>query len=208
MTNILRMFQWLRNTVFWEYVEAIFWAGCMAILLTTFVIQAFKIPSGSMLETLQIGDHLLVNKFLYGIKNPFTDRYLIKGLDPQVGDVIVFRYPKDPSVDYIKRIVGIPGDTLEMQEKILYRNGERVVEPYVRHSQPDTIIPIRDTWGPLKIPPGNYFVLGDNRDDSLDSRFWGFVEEDKICGKAWMIYWSARGWNTIRFNRIGKFVHE
>ena len=208
MGSIVKMFQWLRKTVFWEYLEAIFWAGCMAIILTTFVIQAFKIPSGSMLETLQIGDHLLVNKFLYGLKNPFSDSYLIKGIDPKVGDVIVFRYPKDTSVDYIKRIVGVPGDILEMKDKILYRNGEKVVEPYVQHSQEDIIVPVRDNWGPIVVPSESYFVLGDNRDDSLDSRFWGFVNQKNICGKAWIIYWSSQGLHNIRFDRIGKFIHE
>lgn len=208
MGSIVKMFKWLRKTVFWEYLEAIFWAACMAIILTTFVIQAFKIPSGSMLETLQIGDHLLVNKFLYGLKNPFSDNYLIKGIEPRVGDVIVFQYPKDTSIDYIKRIVGAPGDTLEMKDKVLYRNGERVIEPYAQHSQKDMIIPVRDNWGPILIPSESYFVLGDNRDDSLDSRFWGFVNRKNICGKAWIIYWSSQGLDHIRFDRIGKFIHE
>lgn len=131
----------------WEYLEALIWAGVVALVLTTFVVQAFKIPSGSMLETLQIGDHLLVNKFLYGLKRPFSDEYLIRGSDPEVGDVIVFRYPEDPSLDYIKRVVGVPGDVLQMRDKVLYRNGAAVNEPYVRLSQPDVIPPRRDNWG-------------------------------------------------------------
>lgn len=208
MGKIVKKFQKLRKTIVWEYIEAIFWAACMALLLTTFIIQAFKIPSGSMLETLQIGDHLLVNKFLYGVKIPFSNNYLVKGFDPERGDVIVFQYPKDPSVDYIKRVVGLPGDVLEMRDKVLYRNTQKVVEPYIQHSQQDTMIPIRDNWGPITVPADHYFVLGDNRDDSLDSRFWGFVERKYICGKAWIIYWSSQGLKHIRFDRIGKFIHE
>ena len=105
-----------------------------------------------MLETLQIGDHLLVNKFLYGLRNPFNDDYLIRGVEPKVGDIIVFRYPKDRSLDYIKRIVGVPGDTLEMRNKVLYRNGVEVQEPYTQHSQPLIMIPGRDNWGPITVP--------------------------------------------------------
>lgn len=196
-----------RKSVFWEYVEALIWAALIAFVVTTFIVQAFKIPSGSMLETLQIGDHLLVNKFLYGLKRPFSDEYLVRGKNPERGDVIVFRYPKDPSLDYIKRIVGIPGDTLEMHKKVLYRNGEPVVEPYVQHSQPEIMLQRRDSWGPLTVPEDHYFVLGDNRDDSMDSRFWGFVERKAIRGKAWIIYWSAQGFSHIRLGRIGNIIH-
>ncbi len=204
--SIVQKVQKLRKTVVGEYIEAIFWAGCMALLITTFIIQAFKIPSGSMLETLQIGDHLLVNKFLYGLKDPFSDAYLIQGVHPKVGDIIVFRYPKDPSIDYIKRVVGVPGDILEMKDKQLYRNGIQINEPYTQHSQPMVMIPIRDNWGPLSIPDGKYFVMGDNRDDSLDSRFWGFVDHKNIRGKAWIIYWSSQGLKDIRLDRIGKTI--
>lgn len=202
----LTPFQRLRKNVIWEYTEAIVWAVGLALILTTFVIQAFKIPSGSMLETLQIGDHLLVNKFLYGLKKPFSDKYIVRGMDPAVGDIVVFRYPKDPSIDYIKRIVGTPGDTLEMRDKVLYRNGEAITEPYVRQSQPLMMVPGRDNWGPIEVPEDKYFTLGDNRDDSLDSRFWGFVDRTAIRGKAWRIYWSSEGLSTFRLNRIGKAV--
>lgn len=197
--------QRLRKTVIWEYAESILWAVVLALLLTTFVVQAFKIPSGSMLETLQIGDHLLVNKFWYGLKKPFSDNYIVEGFDPERGDIIVFRYPEDPSVDYIKRIVGIPGDVVEMRDKVLYRNGEAVKEPYVRHSD-GSLKSGRDTWGPVKVPADSYFVLGDNRDDSYDSRFWGVVSRTAIRGKAWRIYWSSNGLSNIRLNRIGKAV--
>ena len=133
MNEQLSLIQRFRKTVIGEYAEALIWAVALALVLTTFVVQAFKIPSGSMLETLQIGDHLLVNKFLYGLRNPFNDDYLIRGVEPKVGDIIVFRYPKDRSLDYIKRIVGVPGDTLEMRNKVLYRNGVEVQEPYTHH---------------------------------------------------------------------------
>ena len=193
-----------RKSVFWEYVEAILWAGGIALITIVFVVQAFTIPSGSMLQTLQIGDYLLVNKFLYGLKNPFTNAYLIEGSAPQVGDVIVFRYPKDPSLDYIKRIVGVPGDILEMRDRQLIRNGQPVNEPYVQISG----LPNRerDNFPPLTVPPNKYFVMGDNRDDSADSRVWGFVDRSAIHGKAWRIYWSWEGLGNIRWNRIGKAV--
>lgn len=202
----LTPFQRLRKTVFWEYSEAILWALGLAFLLTTFVVQAFKIPSGSMLETLQIGDHLLVNKFLYGLKKPFSDEYLIRGIDPKAGDVVVFRYPKDPSIDYIKRIAGVPGDVLEMRDKVLYRNGVAVGEPYVRIAQPGVMLPQRDNWGPITVPADHYFMLGDNRDESSDSRFWGFAQRNAIRGKAWRIYWSSQGFSNIRPERIGRLV--
>lgn len=162
MNEELSLLQRLRQNVIWEYAEALLWAVALALILTTFVVQAFKIPSGSMLETLQIGDHLLVNKFIYGLRNPFNDDYLIRGREPQVGDIIVFRYPKDRSLDYIKRIAGVPGDTLEMRNKVLYRNGVAVQEPYTQHSQPLIMIPGRDNWGPITVPEDKFFALGDN----------------------------------------------
>lgn len=206
MNEQLSLLQRLRQNVVWEYAEALIWAVALALILTTFVVQAFKIPSGSMLETLQIGDHLLVNKFIYGLRNPFNDAYLIRGQEPKVGDIIVFRYPRDRSLDYIKRIVGVPGDTLEMRNKVLYRNGAAVQEPYTRHTQPMLMIPGRDDWGPITVPEDKFFALGDNRDDSSDSRFWGFLDRTDIRGKAWRIYWSAQGLTNIRLGRIGKLV--
>lgn len=206
MNEELSLLQRLRQNVIWEYAEALIWAVALALVLTTFVVQAFKIPSGSMLETLQIGDHLLVNKFIYGLRNPFNDDYLIRGREPQAGDIIVFRYPKDRSLDYIKRIVGVPGDTLEMRNKVLYRNGAAIQEPYTQHSQPMIMIPGRDNWGPITVPEDKFFALGDNRDDSSDSRFWGFLDRKDIRGLAWRIYWSADGLTNIRLNRIGQLV--
>ena len=127
-------------------------------------------------------------------------------MEPKVGDIIVFRYPKDRSLDYIKRIAGVPGDTLEMRNKVLFRNGVEVKEPYTQHSQPLVMIPGRDNWGPITVPEDKFFALGDNRDDSADSRFWGFLDRKDIRGKAWRIYWSAEGLSNIRLNRIGKLV--
>ncbi len=191
-----------------EYCEAVIIALILAVIIRTFFIQAFKIPSGSMLETLQIGDHLLVSKIIYGIKIPFLDKFIVTFAEPQQGDIIVFEYPEDESKDFIKRIVGLPGDTIEIRNKDVYRNGQKLVEPYVKHT--DAMIQetsSRDNKGPLVVPPDKYFVMGDNRDESYDSRFWGFVDKAKIKGKAWVLYWSWRGFKEIRWNRLGTFVH-
>ena len=188
-----------------EYLEALAVALVLAFVIRTFVVQAFKIPSGSMLDTLLIGDHLLVNKFLYGTRIPFTDKVILPLEDPQHGDVIVFEFPEDTSKDFIKRIIGLPGDVLEMKDKVVYRNGEKLDEPYVKHTDPG-LQARRDNFGPITVPPGKYFVMGDNRDESYDSRFWGFVDKDKIRGKAWVIYWSWEGPTDIRWSRIGRIV--
>ena len=188
-----------------EYLEALAVALILAFVIRTFVVQAFKIPSGSMLDTLLIGDHLLVNKFLYGTRIPFTDKVIMPLEDPQRGDVIVFEFPEDTSKDFIKRIVGLPGDVVEMKDKALYRNGEKLVEPYIKHTDPNAQ-QRRDNFGPITVPAGKYFALGDNRDESDDSRFWGFVDKEKIRGKAWVIYWSWDGPSDIRFDRIGRMV--
>ncbi len=191
-----------------EYIEAILIALFFALIIRTFVVAAYKIPSGSMLETLQIGDHLLVNKFIYGVKNPFSGEYIIDGRDPQHGDIVVFPYPENPSVDYVKRVVGIPGDVIEIRDKQLYRNGEAVQEDYIQHSQPNIIMNRRDNMAPVTVPEGKYFMMGDNRDDSQDSRFFGVVDGDTFHGKAWRFYWS---WDSKegkpRLERIGKSVH-
>lgn len=189
-----------------EYVEALAVALLLALVIRTFVVQAFKIPSESMLETLLVGDHLLASKFAYGIKIPFTDTYIYKGDEPARGDIIIFRYPNDPSVDYIKRIIGVPGDVIEVRDKQLYRNGRPVRESYIRHTDPTGREPLRDNYAPVTVPPGKYFVMGDNRDNSLDSRFWGFVDKSAIKAKAWRIYWSWGGLDDIRWSRIGRKI--
>lgn len=189
-----------------EYGEALIVALVLALIIRTFVVQAFKIPSESMLETLQVGDHLLASKFAYGVKIPFTDKYIYEGEPPQRGDIIIFQYPNDPSVDYIKRVIGVPGDVIEVRDKQLYRNGQPVKEAYIRHTDPDGIEPLRDNYAPVTVPPDKYFVMGDNRDNSLDSRFWGFVDRKAIRAKAWRIYWSSQGLGDIRWNRMGQKI--
>ena len=176
------------------------------------MVQAFKIPSESMVPTLLVGDHLLGNKFAYGIKVPFTDFYIYKGEDPRRGDVVIFEYPNDPSVDYIKRVIGVPGDTVKVVNKQLYVNGEAVQEPYTQFIDGDTIRPIRDNFGEMTLPPGKYFMMGDNRDNSEDSRFWGVVDRSAMRAKAWRIYWSWEGFTgkgiseSVRWERLGMEV--
>jgi signal peptidase I len=197
-----------------ENVEAILIAVILALFIRTFVVQAFKIPSGSMLQTIQLGDHILVNKFIYGIKIPFTDKTLIPVKDPQRGDIIVFTPPHEPKKDYIKRVVGIAGDVIEIRNKKLYVNGEYVTGPYEIHTE-SRIIPQgpikRDNMEPVTVPDGCLFMMGDNRDNSQDSRYWGFARLEKIKGKAMFIYWS---WNSeefgglkdVNWSRIGHWV--
>lgn len=195
-----------KKSVWREYAEALIIALLLALVIRTFVIQAFKIPSESMLNTLQVGDHLLATKFAYGLKIPFTDTWLYKGADPERGDIVIFKYPNDPSVDYIKRIVGVPGDVIEVRDKQLYRNGQPVKETYIRHTDPNSLEPLRDNYAAVTVPEGKYFVMGDNRDNSLDSRFWGFVDREAIRAKAWRIYWSWGGLGDIRWSRLGQEI--
>lgn len=189
-----------------EYVEAILTALILALIVMTFVIQAFKIPSGSMIPTLKVGDHIFVLKFIYGVKIPFSDTILIHTWQPKHGDVVVFKYPRDEKTDFVKRLIGEPGDTIEIKNKQLFVNGEAMKEPYIIHSD-TAILQDRDNFGPITVPEGKYFMMGDNRDQSLDSRFWGFVSENKLKGKAFIIYWSWDGKDEwVRWNRIGKFI--
>jgi len=193
-----------------EYAESIIVAVILALIIRTFLVQAFKIPSGSMEDTLLIGDHLLVTKFLYGTKIPFTDTKILKIRDPRQGDVIVFEYPEDPSKDFIKRVVGLPGDVVEGKEKKVFVNGKPFESPHEIHKEQE-IIPKaqnpRDSFGPVTVPADSYFVMGDNRDRSYDSRFWGFVKSPKIKGKAFIKYWS---WDNekvrVRFKNIGRLI--
>jgi len=193
-----------------EYAESIIVAVILALIIRTFLVQAFKIPSGSMEDTLLIGDHLLVTKFLYGTKIPFTDTKIFKIRDPRQGDVIVFEYPEDPSKDFIKRVVGTPGDVVEGREKKVFVNGKLYENPHEIHKEKE-ITPKaqnpRDSFGPVTVPADSYFVMGDNRDRSYDSRFWGFVKSPKIKGEAFIKYWS---WDnekfTVRFKNIGRLI--
>lgn len=194
-----------------EYAESIAIAILLALVIRTYLVQAFKIPSGSMEDTLAIGDHLLVNKFIYGTKIPFVDKRILTVRDPRQGDVIVFEYPEDPSKDFIKRVVGVPGDVVEGKEKKVYVNGKLYENPHEVHKEKD-IIPKemnpRDTFGPITVPANSYFVMGDNRDRSYDSRFWKFVRRDQIKGLAFIKYWSwDRDKFRPRFSNIGRLIH-
>jgi signal peptidase I len=190
-----------------EYAEAIITALILALVIRAYVVQAFKIPSGSMIPTLLIGDHILVNKFIYGTEIPFSGNRILAFRQPEKGDVIVFKYPENPKKDFIKRVVGTEGDVIAERDKVLYVNGKPVVEPFARHF--DRLIRMndpRDNFGPVSVPEGKVFVMGDNRDQSYDSRYWGFVDVEAIKGKALIIYWSWSPENTVRFNRIGRLI--
>jgi signal peptidase I len=192
-----------------EYTEALLVALLLAFFIRSFIVQAFKIPSGSMLPTLQIGDHILVNKFLYGLRLPYPlESTLVEWKQPQRGDVIVFVYPKDRSKDFIKRVIGEPGDTVEIRHKRVFVNGAQVDDPHANFADAEREIPgPRDNWGPVAIPPHQLFVMGDNRDRSHDGRFWGLVDIDDVKGKAFLIYWSWDGQDRwVRWERIGSLI--
>ncbi|MGD9851469.1 MAG: signal peptidase I [Nitrospirales bacterium] len=211
-----------------EYAEALVIAIILALTIRVFFVQAFKIPSGSMIPTLLIGDHILVSKLAYGFQLPkdcefqisfppvtcYSSTMLANFDAPQRGDVIVFRYPEDENKDFIKRVIGTPGDTISIRNKKVIINGEALEDSaFTQRIDPGMIdgrINPRDNFGPITVPPDSYFVMGDNRDQSLDSRFWGFVKMDKIKGRAFLVYWSWNGqgnWtNWVRWDRIGKFI--
>lgn len=193
-----------------ENIEAIVIAVILALFIRTFVVQAFRIPSGSMEDTLLIGDHILVNKFIYGVKLPFTDMTLVPISNPERGDVIVFKYPEDPKKDFIKRCVAIGGDVVEGRDKKLYVNGDPVDEAHAKFTDNRSIakrFSQRDNFGPITVPEGKIFAMGDNRDNSHDSRFWGFVDLEAVKGEAFLIYFS---WNkqakNLRWSRLAQVI--
>jgi signal peptidase I len=193
-----------------ENLEAIIVAVILALFIRTFVVQAFKIPSGSMKNTLLVGDHILVNKFIYGIKLPFIDKTIIPIENPKRGDIIVFQFPDDPSKDFIKRVIGIGGDVIEIRNKKLFVNGILVPHKHGIYKDPRVYpasLQPRDNFGPITVPKGKLFVMGDNRDFSYDSRFWGFVDLSAVRGEAFIVYWS---WDkndfSVRWNRIGHIL--
>jgi signal peptidase I len=221
----------------WEGVKAVSTAIVLFLLIRTFLVEAFKIPTGSMENTLLVGDFLLVNKAVYGAEVPGLGTRLPGYDEPHRSDVIVFFPPHDPTKNYVKRLVGLPGDTLEMRDKILYMNGVPQFEPYTRHvdrfSEPtddrmawqrEYLVkgkrewrryqPTRDSWGPIVVPEGKYFALGDNRDNSEDSRYWGFLDAEAIRGRPMFVYYSfvrnplePFSWLTeIRWGRIGSAI--
>ena len=218
----------------WEWSKSILIAFTLFLFVRTFLVEAFSIPTGSMENTLLVGDFLLVNKAVYGAQVPLTAAHLPAFAQPRRGDVVVFTPPHDPGKNYVKRLLGLPGDTLAMRHKVLYVNGVPQNEPYVHFSDPSDVYapgmywqcdfrpgnaaegcrPTRDNWGPLVVPPTRFFVMGDNRDDSEDSRYWGLVERSAIKGRPLFIYYSFNAstirvlpWLTqIRWNRIGGAV--
>ncbi len=194
-----------------ENIEAILVAVVLALFIRTFVVQAFKIPSGSMKNTLLIGDHILVNKFIYGIKLPFIGATLIPIKDPKREDIVVFEYPDDPSKDFIKRVIGVAGDRVEIRNKKVYVNNMPLDQDFAIYTD-DRSLPGRDFFGPITVPENSLFVMGDNRDNSHDSRFWGFVKLKAVKGKAFIIYWSWNGENQnsildyVRWGRMGQLL--
>ncbi len=221
-----------------EYTEAILLALLLALFLRAFVVQAFKIPSGSMKETLQVGDHLLVNKLLYrtwtkhdlaemfevvpilgNVVKALTDLvpfdYRFRFRDVDRGDVIVFKYPRNESRDFIKRVIGLPGEVVEVRGREVLINGIPLEETYTRYDDhgDQGNFPTRERFGPVRVPDGHLFMMGDNRDNSLDSRFWGFLNMDKVRGEAFIIYWSCKkiGFScllpgNVRWNRFGHLL--
>jgi signal peptidase I len=202
-----------------EYLEPIAIAILIALFIRTFVVQAFKIPSSSMEPTLLVGDHLLVNKFIYGIRIPYSDRIFGKSKKfwewekPRRGDVIVFIYPKDRSKDFIKRVIATEGEVVKIIRNKIYINDRLQDDPWGHFSMPRSSI---EDYAPAKIPQGCLFVMGDNRDNSQDSRFWGFVNINDVKGKAFIIYFSGPDmlnilrpwdWSDIKWMRFGKFIH-
>ena len=200
-----------RKSLVREYGEAIIVAVLLALLIRAFVVQAFTIPSGSMMDTLLVGDYILVNKFLYGPEIPFTDAHLPGLRAPRRGDVIVFKYPNDESRDFIKRIIATGGETVQVKDNRAFVNGQPLDEPYVRPGSipttPSGHCGYLYACDAIVVPPGFYFVMGDNRDNSQDSRYWGFVKREKIRGKAFLIYWSWNGdRHWLRWRRLGNWL--
>lgn len=216
-----------------EWAKSVSLALLLFLVLRSFLVEAFKIPSGSMEGTLLVGDFLLVNKLVYGAEVPFTGKRLPAVRAPKNGDILVFQWPSDPTKNFVKRLVGLPGDTVAMDHGVLVRNGVRQVEDYTRHIEPNydpagddfhwqrsflvplaraapTYRPSRSNWGPLVVPARHYFVLGDNRDNSLDSRYWGFVPDTLVRGSPLIVYYSyatdsasSFSWLThVRWKRI------
>jgi signal peptidase I len=201
-----------------EYFESICVAVILALFVRTFVVQAFKIPTGSMENNLLIGDHLLVNKFVYAPTVTAFERAVLPMQPIRRGDIIVFKYPEDPERDFIKRVIALPGETVELRKKRVYINGTRLDEPYVRYlSPPDEEdgdeFDVRVQYGPVTVPQGHLFMMGDNRDNSQDSRYWGFLPQEYVKGRALFIYFSfgegglADMVSGVRWGRILHQIH-
>ena len=198
-----------------DYIEPIALAILIALFIRAFIVQAFKIPSSSMEPTLLVGDHLLVNKFIYGIRIPYSDKIFGKSKKffewkkPQRGDVIVFIFPKDRSKDFIKRVIGTEGEKVAIIHNKIYINDKMIDDRWGHFTLTSPSI---EEYGPVKVPEGFLFVMGDNRDNSQDSRFWGFVNINEVKGKAFIVYFSwdsnaQKLLNMIRWTRFGKLIH-
>lgn len=194
-----------------EYIESIIIAILIALFIRTFIICAYKIPSRSMVPTLLVGDHILVNKFIYGVKIPLIRRTIVPFREPKRGEIVVFIFPNDRSKDFIKRVIGVAGDKIEIKNKKIFINDQEYKDSYGIYSDsfilPGSMQP-RDNFGPVTVPEKSIFVMGDNRDESLDSRFWGFVDLKDVEGKAFVIYWSwNRDEHNLRWERLGQLLH-
>lgn len=199
-----------------ENVESLVWAVVLMLVIRVLFVQAFRIPSESMVNTLLVGDFLFVNKVEYGPKLPFTHVRLPGLRKPRTGDIIVFQFPGDPSLDFIKRCIATEGQTVEIRHKQVFVDGKPLVEPYARHTD-DTELPAevspRDNLKPFTVPPGCLFMMGDNRENSNDGRFWGFVPMDNVKGRAMFLYFStaAEHWYDmflhIRWDRFFRVLH-
>ena len=192
-----------------EYIEPIVIAVLIALFIRAFIVQAFKIPSSSMEPTLLVGDYLLVNKFIYGVRIPYSDIKFFEYKKPKRGDIIVFIFPKDRKKDFIKRVVGTEGEKITILHNKIYIDDKLIDDPWGHFTIPRSSI---EDYGPIKVPEGSLFVMGDNRDNSQDSRFWGFVKTNEVKGKAFIVYfsldWDARNLlNKVRWTRLGKLIH-
>jgi signal peptidase I len=197
-----------------DYLEPILIAVLIALFIRTFVVQAFKIPSSSMEPTLLVGDHLMVNKFIYGLRIPSTNTKFFQYKKPQRGDIIVFIYPKDHSKDFIKRVIGTEGEKVQIIHNKIYINDRLIDDPwghFIRTGRSESLQSM-ENFGPVVVPKDSLFVMGDNRDNSLDSRFWGYVNLNAVLGKAFIIYFSWNGnaenlLDMVRWSRISRLIH-
>ena len=199
----------VKKSVVREYFEALVMAVGLALFVRTFVFQAFKIPTGSMEPNLLVGDHLIVNKAVFSPAMTGLDRMIMPHRDIRRGEVVVFKFPKDPARDFIKRVIGLPGDQIELRRKKVYINGQALEEPYAHFIVPVSpegdrrSTDLREEYGPVTVPAGQYFVMGDNRDNSEDSRYWGFLPASYVKGKALFIYFSVgNSASDIQFGRL------
>jgi signal peptidase I len=186
-----------KKKIILEYAKSAAIAIALALVIRAFVVQAFKIPSGSMEPTLMVGDHILVNKFIYGVKLPFVNKTIIPFKEPKREDIVVFIFPQDKSKDFIKRVIALPGEKVEIRDNKIYIDDKLYPDPYGHYENSKGTYVFRGKFGPVKVPERHVFVLGDNRDHSYDSRYWGFVPIEYLRGKAMIVYWSWPNWNRI-----------